>query len=188
MRMNLIIPMVLNDIDKKTEYLVRELWILAWNASVQHSSLYKRSASKNTGDQKNKFKNTIIAYIKENIIPQYKETVEESHHCENIRNLIDSANEADTGVLGQDGYKYGMAQKVLNLALKYYWCLGLIKEPPHCPVDRIVIDKTVFRGKVNWTQILTEKEYLAIISAIRALAEKENCTIAQWELSSYERR
>jgi hypothetical protein len=107
---------------------------------------------------------------------------------ERFRATRSYAKEVDTGVLGKDGYKYGVAQKLLNLALKYYWCLGLIKEPPHCPVDKIVIDMTVFRGKVNWTQILTEREYLDIISAIMALAEKENCSIAQWELNNYERR
>jgi len=180
--------MAMNDMDKKTKYLVRELWILAWNASVQHAAIYKPGAWKNQRDQIDTFKNKVIDYIRERIIPQYKETVEELHHCENISGLIDYANEVDTGVLGKDGYKYGVAQKVLNLALKYYWCLGQIKEPPHCPVDKIVIDKTVYRGRVNWTQILKEKEYLGIISAIRALARKEDCSIAQWELNNYERR
>jgi hypothetical protein len=177
--------MAMNDMDKKTKYLVRELWISAWNASVQRASLYKPDARQ---DQKATFKNKVIDHIRDHIIPQYKEAVEGSRHCENIRGLINYANEVGTGVLGKDGYKYGVAQKVLNLALKYYWCLGQIKEPPHCPVDKMVIDKTVFRGRVNWTQILTEKEYLDIISAIRALAEKENSSIAQWELDNYERR
>jgi len=180
--------MALNDMDNKTKYLVRELWILAWNASVQHAAIYKPGAWKNQRDQIDNFKHKIIINIKERIIPRYKETVEEIDHCENIRELIDFANEVDTGVLGKEGYKYGVAQKVLNLALKYYWCLGQIKEPPHCPVDRIVIDKTSFRGRMNWTQILEERDYLKIVSAIRVLAEKENSSIAQWELNNYERR
>ena len=170
------------------EYLERELWILAWNASVQHAAIYKNGAWQNQRDLIDTFRNKVIDHIRGHIIPQYREKVEELRHCENIRELIDYAKEVDTGVLGKDGYKYGVAQKLLNLALKYYWCLGLIKEPPHCPVDKIVIDMTVFRGKVNWTQILTEREYRDIISAITALAEKENCSIAQWELNNYERR
>ena len=174
--------------DKLRQYIVSELWILAWNASVQHASLYKDGAWKNNRDEINIFKNKIVEHLKENIIPQYKEEVEELRHCENIENLITYANSADTDVLGENRYKYGVAQKLLNLALKYYWCLGEIKEPPHCPVDKIVIDQTVFRGRVNWTQISTEKEYLDIISAIKSLAEEENCSIAQWELNNYERR
>ncbi len=172
----------------KTKYILGELWISAWNASVQHASLYKDSAWKNNRDEINIFKNKVVGHIKENIIPQYKEKVEEQRHCENIKNLVAHANGADTGVLGKHLYKYGIAQKLLNLALKYYWCIGEIEEPPHCPVDKIVIDQTSFRGRVNWTQILTEKEYLNIIAAIRALAVAENCSIAQWELNNYERR
>jgi hypothetical protein len=180
--------MAMNNMDKKIKYLERELWILAWNASVQHAALYKNGAWQNQREQIDKFRSKVIDHIKDNIIPQYTEVVEESRHCMNIRALIDYATQVDTGVLGKNGYKYGVAQKLLNLALKYYWCLGLIKEPPHCPVDKIVIDKTSFRGKVNWTQIVAEREYLNIISAIRSLAEKDNFSIAQWELNNYERR
>lgn len=178
----------MKEIDRKIEYLERELWILAWNASVQHAAIYKNGAWKNEREQINSFKERVINHIKDRIIPQYRENIPEVQHCKNIRGLIDYANKADTGVLGKVGYKYGVAQKLLNLALKYYWCLGLIEEPPHCPIDKIVIDKTCLRSRVNWTQILEEKEYVEIISAIRSLAANENCSIAQWELNNYERR
>ncbi|NTV48410.1 MAG: hypothetical protein HGB32_06590 [Geobacteraceae bacterium] len=174
--------------DNKIKYLERELWILAWNASVQHAAIYKNGAWQTQRDQIDTFKGKVISYIRGSVIPKYREGVNESSHCGNIRGLIDYAKVADTGVLGRDGYKYGIAQKLLNLSLKYYWCLGLIAEPPHCPVDKIIIDKTEFRGKVNWTQMLAEEEYVDIISAIKVLAKKENCSIAQWELNNYERR
>jgi hypothetical protein len=177
-----------DEMDRKTKYLVRELWILAWNASVQHAAIYKNGAWKNQRDQINRFKQQIIDYVKEDIVPQYRVTVDEQKHCENISDLIKYANTIDYGLLGKNGYKYGVAQKLLNLALKYYWCLGQIKEPPHCPIDKIIIDKTSYRGNVNWTQMLTEREYLQIITAIRSLAEREKRSIAQWELHNYERR
>ena len=174
--------------DTKTEYLVRELWILAWNASVQHAALYKNGAWKNQRDRIDVFKNTIIDFVKTKLVPQYRLTVREQQHCRNIRNLIDCANTIDTDILGENRYKYGVAQKLLNLALKYYWCLGRIEEPPHCPIDKIIIDKTSCRGKINWTQMLTESEYLNVISAIKSLAEQQKCSIAQWELNNYKRR
>jgi hypothetical protein len=174
--------------DRKTEYLVRELWILAWNASVQHAALYKNGASEKQRDLIDNFKNTIIDYVKTKLVPQYRVTVSEQQHCRNIRNLIDYANTIDSDILGENRYKYGVAQKMLNLALKYYWCLGQIEEPPHCPIDKIIIDKTSYRGKINWTRMLTESEYLKVISDIRSLAELEKCSIAQWELNNYKRR
>ncbi len=174
--------------DRKKQYIENELWILAWGASVQHASLYKNGAWKNNRDKINTFKDKVVEYISEKIIPQYKEKVDELCHYKNIESLVNYANKVDTGVLGEHGYKYGVAQKLLNLALKYYWCLGGINEPPHCPVDKIVIDKTSFRGRVNWTQILSENEYLGIIESVKKLAEKENCSIAEWELNNYQRR
>jgi len=173
--------------NNKTIYILGELWISAWNASVQHSALYKEGAWKNQREEIDVFKRKVVDYIKDNLIPQYKEKISEMRHLENIRNLIEYANKVDTGVLGENGYKYGVAQKLLNLALKYYWCLGEIEEPPHCPVDKIIIDQTRYRGR-NWTQIVEEKEYSEIISAIKALAEQDSCSISQWELNKYARR
>jgi hypothetical protein len=172
--------------DRKTEYLLRELWILAWNASVQHAALYTNGAWKNQRERIDRFKRKVIDYVKEKVVPQYRAIVGEQQHCANIRDLINYANTIDPGLLGENGYKYGVAQKLLNLSLKYYWCLGQIKEPPHCPIDKIIIDKTSCR--CNWTQMLTEGEYLKVISAVRARAEGERCSIAHWELRNYERR
>lgn len=174
--------------DRKTEYIVSELWILAWNASVQRAALYKRGVRESKNDAINIFRNQLINFIKTKLLPQYSIKVGEPQHCRNIQELVDYANKIDNGLLGENGYKYGVAQKVLNLSLKYYWCLGQIQEPPHCPIDRIVIDKTPYRGMINWTKILTEKEYLKIISTVRSLAEQQKYSIAQWELINYERR
>ena len=140
--------------DKRKEFLIRELWISAWSASVQHASLYIDGARKIRRDEINEFRSKLINYIKREIIPIYKNFVSEDEHIRNILKIIDFANKADTGILGRDLYKFGVAQKLLNLALKYYWCLAEVVEPPHCPVDRIIIDKTIYKGKINWTQIM----------------------------------
>jgi hypothetical protein len=103
--------------------------------------------------------------------------------------LIEFANQKNLGgVLGEDGYRYGGAQKLLNLMLKYLWCTDLIWRPPHCPVDRIVIDRTKYRGKVNWTQIREESEYRKVIEAIKELANAEGLSASEWELNYYNPR
>ena len=174
--------------DLKKQYILRELWILAWNASVQHASLYVQDAWKNRREEINRFKDKIIKYLSDVIIPRYREKADEDQHLKNISELIEFANKVDTGVLGKNRYKYGVAQKLLNLALKYYWCIDEIEEPPHCPIDRIVIEKTKFRGLVNWTQITNESEYLMVVEAIRELASAQGVSISEWELTSYQRR
>ena len=127
---------------KEQEFIVKEIWILAWNASVQRARLYKKGL--NSEDRKKSaFRESVISYIEENLFQSYKNGCNEDQHYKNIDLLIEKANKYGSEILGPDMYKYGVAQKFLNLAVKYMWCLGHIQEPPHCPVDRIVINKII---------------------------------------------
>jgi hypothetical protein len=169
----------------KHDYLVRELWILAWNASVQRANLYAEGIEPSSEDTR-LFRESIISYLSSQIIPRYgKDRINEEQHYKNIDELIAYANSVGKKVMGRLGYKYGVAQELLNLVLKYHWCLGAITEPPHCPVDRIVIDKTKSKGK-SWTKIVHKSEYQTIIEDIKRLAGTQS--VAMWELSSYRRR
>ena len=91
------------------------------------------------------FRASVITYIEEDIFKSYKNGCSEEQHYKNIESLIAKANVLGSVLLGPDGYKYGVAQKLLNLAVKYMWCLEHINEPPHCPIDRIIINKTKFK-------------------------------------------
>ena len=177
-----------NAMDAKLDYIVRELWILAWGASVQRAKLYKGdigSDSKPISD----FREKIIAYLSSHVIPQYRKTgIAEEQHYANIEEIIAYANRIDSQVLGQLGYKYGVAQKLLNLALKYQWCLGIISEPPHCPVDRIVINKTKYKNRINWTQMVARSEYQSVIEDIKRLARHDGRSPSMWELMIFNRR
>lgn len=179
----------MKDIDElKKQFIFREVWISSWNASVQHASLYKSGAWKNRRGEIDIFKKYLIDFVQNEIIPKYREKVNEKDHLENLLLIIEYANDLDTGILGTHKYKLGIAQKLLNLALKYYWCFNEIVEPPHCPVDRIIINKTRLKGKVNWTDITKADEYLKVIDAIRDIAASQDLSLSQWELYSYERR
>ena len=173
----------------KIEFITDELWILAWAASVQRAKLYReKTDSEQSSVVVTKFREDVIKFLTENIIPQYVESCTEERHYENIEALIAHANEVDPGILGVAGYKYGVAQKLLNLALKYYWCLGLVGEPPHCPIDRIIISKTKHSGKINWTQITKRLQYEDVIKEVKDIAGKKGLSIPQWELTYYSRR
>jgi hypothetical protein len=178
-----------NVMNNKIEFIKKELLILAWAASIQRANLYR----KNTGSNQSsipaiQFRKGLITFLTEKIIPQYVKGCPEENHYRNIEALITHANKIDPGILGTEGYKYGVAQKLLNLALKYCWCLGLGTEPPHCPIDRIIISQTSYDGKINWTRILRRSEYKDIIKELKVLAENKGLTIAQWELANYSRR
>jgi hypothetical protein len=184
----------MTQLSKKKKYIVSELWILAWNASVQHvrPRLYNDTVKHGGAPDKRiaDFKTAIIGFVTDKLLPHYldlEKPCREEQHYKNIARLIQFANQKDPGVLGEDGYRYGVAQKLLNLMLKYLWCADLISVPPHCPVDRIVIDKTQYSGKA-WTKIREESEYREIIEAIKDLSKAKQMSTSEWELNFYNRR
>ena len=172
------------------EFLIGELWMLAWGASVQRAKLYRTGYNRSTAPastNSQRLSDHLFDYLLDNSIPEYAVGVEEEQHYKYIDDLIVRANSAGSQVLGDLGYKYGVAQKLLNLFLKYLWCLGTIAEPPHCPVDRIIIGETRYKDR-NWTEIVRRSEYQEIIEDIRRLANQRGTSIAMWELSTYGRR
>jgi hypothetical protein len=179
--------MVKINMNEKLEFIKDELWILAWAGSVQRAKLYKDDIDASSKDV-SKFRESVIKFITDNLIAQYFSGCTEEQHYENIKRLIDHANNVDPGILNDSGYKYGVAQKLLNLALKYYWCLGIVSAPPHCPVDRIIISKTKYSGKINWTQITNRLDYQKVIEEIKVLAKARQLSIPEWELAIFNRR
>ncbi|MDP2852700.1 MAG: hypothetical protein Q8O28_00485 [Smithellaceae bacterium] len=169
-------------------FVMNELWTMAWAGSVQRANLYKKNADINSEDVK-RFRDSLIKYIKAHLIPQYFEGCSEEQHYGNIESLIEQAKE-DVGqnILTDGSYRYGIAQKLLNLALKYYWCLGEINAPPHCPVDSIVINQTKYKDEIKWTKIRERSEYQKIIEAIKEKATEQQLSIPEWELELFNKR
>ncbi len=168
----------------KQEFIVSELWILSWNASVQRANLYKASTKEK---DRISFREKIITYISHEILPEYDSTVSEKEHEKKIQEISQQGTKYGSDILRPIGYKIGVAQKLLNLQLKYMWCLGVISEPPHCPVDRIMINKTELKDMVNWTEIVDIKTYRQVISAMKKAATPTGLKLAQWELDYYDR-
>jgi hypothetical protein len=168
----------------RLDFIVSELWILSWGASVQRAQLF---ASETTGSQRQAFRNDIISFVQNEIVPNYEIAVSEEQHIANIQLLSDKGTIMGGDMLGPDGYKIGVAQKLLNLQLKYLWCLGSISEPPHCPVDRIMINETELKGQIAWTKIIDIDFYRQVIAALNRAAEPTGLSLARWELKIYNR-
>jgi hypothetical protein len=167
----------------QSDFLKNEFWILSWNASVQRALKYN---PKKTVSERVKFREHLIEYCDKEIIPKYIDGQSEIEHLSNIMRVCDEANKYNDCDLLSKPYNIGIAQKLLNLQLKYLWCAGLVKQPPHCPVDRIILSKTSLKNKLNWTQIETLGEYKKAIQAIVHTAN--GMPIALWELEEYNRR
>lgn len=168
---------------KMRSFMLNEVFALSWNASVQRASLYRPDAS---DAAKKELRQTIFRLLKSVVVPSYDRRCPEDEHLKNIELLVEVGTEKGSSILLSGGYKYGVAQKLTNLFLKYLWCMGHIVEPPHCPVDRIILAKTSLRDKLNWTQITNRGQYLSAINAIKKEADSHKQSLAVWELLNYE--
>jgi hypothetical protein len=79
---------------------------------------------------------------------------------------------------------FGVAQKALNLYLKYLWCWDPNFIPPHCPFDDKII-KALGALPVGvdtkWTTSNSVPSYRAWVAAARTIAGT-NQSLAEWEL------
>lgn len=140
-------------------------------------SVYKRNASE---ESKRGVRVAIRAALADFEV-QYSETPDEDVHIQNIITLSDSIS-LHHGKALNGRLRIGTAQKALNLYLKYLWCLGRIKEPPHCPIDAIVLASLPGVADIRWTQIDTIADYKRCIDAVRQAANESRISIAEWEL------
>lgn len=173
---------VVNTKENKWIFIKNELFGMSWNASVQHNKVYLENIDTKS---KSAFQFFIQKYIENNIISKYENEISENKHITIIKNLIDMIEESYSHILYNGKYKVGTAQKLLNLLLKYYWCIGLIGKPPHCPIDRIILLEVGIRD-INWTEIYSIEEYKNTIRNIKEkIGEK---SLSDWELEIWKRR
>lgn len=102
--------------------------------------------------------------------------------------------------------KFGRAQKLLNMYLKYMWCAGEISTPPHCPFDNQIINNGGLQGNDDpiwdelgglemfektpenanawaWTKSDSIEHYLVWLAAAeKARRDGEYDSLSEWEL------
>lgn len=167
----------------KNEFIHNEVWTLTFGGAFQRASVYQDDK---IGDEaKNSFKAGLRKHI-EGLIPEYMDAVDEARHLENIHS-VGRASQRHAYILNHGRLNFGVSQKLLNLYLKYRWCLGHIHEPPHFPLDRRIQEILSIPVK-SWTQLDDQAEYLKIVRQVRKKAEAANMSLAEYELNFFERR
>jgi|SRR5690554_403525 len=166
-------------------FINKEIWILTFGGAFQRANIYASNVSEK---QRNVFRAALSKYVEEIVFPQYKKAVNEESHINNIKKIISFSKGYESRVLSNNQLKFGVAQKILNLYLKYQWCLGNIQPPPHFPIDRIIQQKLKFKPIINWTSMKSEEEYKSIIECARKDAEEKGVSLAEWELEEFTRR
>jgi len=168
----------------KDSFINNEVWTLTFGAAFQRANIYTILAN-----DKNKkvFKLETQSFVERDILPLYRASLMkgDADHLENIQKISDYTEKFD-GILNNGRLNFGVSQKILNLLLKYKWCIDDYPEPPHFPLDRRIQEILNLNPIISWTQITTSEEYMKIINKVRAL--KNDKTLAQFELEKFERR
>lgn len=142
-------------------------------AALQHNKTYKNGPGDGV---RTAFRAEWGKAIREES-PRYTRPVSDAQHCEAIQRISDRLR-VKFGQLLSDGHlRYGTSQKALNLYLKFLWRLGRVATPPHCPVDRIVLNA----GRIDgvWTKCDSAQQYMAWIGALRKVATP--LSLSEWE-------
>jgi len=118
--------------------------------------------------------------------------VSEAEHIAHIHTFVNETSTSFRSILKDGNFRFGIAQKILNLFLKYLWSSRVISETVHCPIDRIIKERLISLDSnirlVDWTSMTREEEYLEYIRAIEIHSRAEGITIGEWELKNWKRR
>lgn len=110
--------------------------------------------------------------------------VTEESHIEYIVKVADDLSSTIGKYLHNGRFRVGVAQKLINVHLKYLWAAGLIPEPPHCPIDGII--RNIAKISYDWIISDSILEYQEAIKGIRK--KTGNTSISNWELAVFRRR
>lgn len=164
---------------EQKQFLVDEFLMSSIIAALARSKTYNSDAT----DKKRKdLRKKLRINLKELAIQYHNNIDNETHIC-NIKKLANEISSQFRDILRNGQFRIGCAQKALNLYLKYLWCIGEIKEPPHCPFDSFIISKIREYNGPKWPEINTINEYQTLVEQARKAARNES--LAKWELRLY---
>lgn len=168
----------------KLKFILEEVWLLSTLGAFQRANIYLPDASEK---ERKMFRESLCKYIDENLIHLYEDGVSERDHLLNI-NAISTHSTQFSSILVNGKINFGVSQKLLNLYLKYLWCLNEIPTPPHFPVDSIIQNKLGIKKIEPWTKFDNPAPYIEIIAiAKEKLKEYELESLAELELELFKR-
>lgn len=162
--------------NSKEAFLKNEFLTMSVIGALGRSNTYPKSASE---QDKNVFRIALREKLRE-IGDKYVSPISEEKHLQNIKKIAEDLTSNFSHCLENGRFRIGIAQKALNLYLKYLWCVGLIPMPPHCPFDSIIIGHLPECKNFNWTVIDSIDDYQKLVNSARKKADDK--PIAEWEL------
>lgn len=157
-------------------FVLREVFGSVLLATLHRSGLYLPEVS----EAKRRQVQDDLRRRLEALAQSYTSPVSEDQHEKNIGALSDALSSSYGNWFSEGRFRWGLAQKALNLYLKHLWCLGWVDMPPHCPIDAMVMAQVDAQKSERWTRIDNRTVYQAIVQA--AKLEAKGVPLAVWEL------
>ena len=172
--------------DKK-RFLSYELGLLTLKAALSTRDdqypVYDKGRKMHQRSEPKRVLRKLLAMIER----KYSEnSISEAEHVAFIAEVAAALSNQLTRYLHNGRFRVGVAQKLVNVHLKYLWTAGFCPEPPHCPIDGIIRDAAGI--DYVWTRSDSIEEYKEAIADLKAIAESKGRTLAQWELETFRRR
>ena len=165
-------------LSKEQEQFLKEMFFgSSWRAAMTRHPVWG-NAYKDNSAKRVAFRLQVRQKAESFLVDYKDKTPPEDLHLKNIETLKALSKE-----LGNE-LTVGTVQKLFNLLCKYYWCAGFIQEPPHLPVDRIMLQS--IKSNQVWTKLDSIDEYKEIIVAFKKKSKEDGVeSLAQWELSAW---
>lgn len=171
--------------DYQKEFLRQTALFNATGAAFQRAGIYTKTASSETKD-------ALKADLEERLCDmekQYRDKITSQEHFQNIQRLAEFMSSRHARILREECFRVGVAQKALNIYLKLIWCYGWIPEPPHCPLDSIVLAE-IGDTKTKWTKMHGIGAYRIAIEAVEDHVRQHapGKSLSRWELEIWTNR
>jgi len=165
---------------EKWHFLNAELLASSISGAFQRAGVYTDKKFDHRHKQLHKkLRSLLVEYAK-----AYDSDISDETHNKNIQDLADNLSQEFGDILRGRRFRIGIAQKALNLYLKYLWCVGRIRSPPHCPFDFQIISRLdLEETERRWTEIDSIDVYNTWVeSAKRKAGQDRYPSLAEWEL------
>ena len=173
--------------EEKMRFLSYELGLLSFKAALSTRDKQYPVYDKETKIwQRSRAKNVLREWL---VKIQEKYSGGNITELEHISFIADVANRVSIELaeyLHNRRFRVGIAQKLVNVHLKYLWTAGFCYEPPHCPIDGIIRDTAGI--SYIWTRSDSIEEYKKAVRELKFISAAKNLTLAQWELQTFRRR
>lgn len=179
----------------KKDFILNEIFnnciLAAFRTRNSKCPIYK----KNLNNEELQFVVNLKADLKDKL-ENWENSRDETDHCNKLLDLTKNISGKYGHILHEGKFRFGVAQKLVNLYLKYLWVIGRGELPIHCPVDGVVKTKLVKSLNIkdseltNWTEISDISQYIKYINSIKEIISNETSSyysnsIAEWELRAW---